>query len=175
MPQQSIPNQTALVLVIVWAMAFLIAFPMSYFVTYYFAKRKNKNAVIWGVFGAFSGLVPALLVLMVATYLCPKCRKALSNRESKTDKCPHCGASLVGKQDWAEDVGRRLTFALLAFMGPVIASVLLFPFGWGFVGFLAGCAVGGIGPAATCGTAARCPRRPMIFAAVIPSARTCRT
>lgn len=54
------------------------------------AYRKNRSALGWGIVGGMF-LIPGLLVLMFMPFVCPKCRKGLSNDEWKNRTCPSCG------------------------------------------------------------------------------------
>ncbi|MDK1030543.1 MAG: hypothetical protein QGD94_00890 [Planctomycetia bacterium] len=54
------------------------------------ANRKNRPALAWGIFGAL-GFFPALLLLIFASFLCPKCKRALTNHEWKIRTCSTCG------------------------------------------------------------------------------------
>ena len=54
------------------------------------AKRKNRNAIGWGIAGGLSWLI-ALLVLAFMPYICPRCEKDLSNDDGKKGHCPSCG------------------------------------------------------------------------------------
>ena len=56
----------------------------------FLAKRKNRNALLWGVIGAFY-LVPAMLILMFMSYLCPNCHGKLNRKQWKDRRCPTCG------------------------------------------------------------------------------------
>jgi len=53
------------------------------------AARKNRNGLVWDIFGGVSPIL-VLLVLMFLPFLCPKCKGALSNREFRNGLCPHC-------------------------------------------------------------------------------------
>lgn len=54
------------------------------------AKRKNRNPVLWGMFG-FLMPVLALVVLAFSKYLCPQCGRALSNANGQARTCSGCG------------------------------------------------------------------------------------
>lgn len=51
---------------------------------------------LWGLLGAFF-FIPALIALAFSSYLCPKCRKVLTNRDGRAKACPHCGASWTSR------------------------------------------------------------------------------
>jgi hypothetical protein len=53
------------------------------------AKRKNRDPLIWGIFGAFFFMF-ALIVLMFMPYLCPKCKKPITNTQRKNKECLNC-------------------------------------------------------------------------------------
>lgn len=55
-----------------------------------FATRKNRSPVGWGIFGVLFA-VPTALVLCFMPFLCPKCRKSLSNDQWNSRICPNCG------------------------------------------------------------------------------------
>jgi len=77
--------------IIVTGVIFLICFR----VIYLFAQRKNRGMLsLWGLFGGMF-FIPMLLLLAFTSYLCPKCRKVLTNRDGKAKKCPHCAASWI--------------------------------------------------------------------------------
>jgi hypothetical protein len=54
------------------------------------AKRKNRSGTLWGIVGGLSWVI-ALLILAFLSYLCPKCKKKLTNIEAKQHLCPDCG------------------------------------------------------------------------------------
>jgi len=56
------------------------------------AKRKNRNSWAWGVIGAFFWSI-SLIVLCFLDFLCPNCKKPMTNQEWKDKKCPRCGWS----------------------------------------------------------------------------------
>lgn len=53
------------------------------------AARKNRNGWLWGIIGGFFW-VPSLIVLCFMNFLCPNCKKPLTNQEWKERKCPRC-------------------------------------------------------------------------------------
>ena len=56
------------------------------------ARRKHRKAWAWGAIGGCPCLFfPATIVLMFMSFLCPKCRRDLSNQEWKQRTCPRCG------------------------------------------------------------------------------------
>jgi MFS family permease len=57
----------------------------------YLAKRKNRNAWGWGIFGAITTLV-GLIVLAFMPYKCPACSASLTNADGKDRTCPSCGS-----------------------------------------------------------------------------------
>ena len=54
------------------------------------AARKNRNPWAWGLLGGLSYMI-ALAVLAFMPYLCPRCRRPLTNSEWKERRCPACG------------------------------------------------------------------------------------
>jgi len=56
--------------------------------TAHFARRKNREVLVWGLLGLHNPL--ALILLAFVRFLCPKCRNPLTNAEARTGKCPHC-------------------------------------------------------------------------------------
>ena len=60
--------------------------------TYALARRKNRLAIVWGIFGAFFPVI-ALLILAFVPYLCPNCSKPLTNEEFAAKSCPRCNGS----------------------------------------------------------------------------------
>ena len=56
------------------------------------AKRKNRNPWAWGVVGALA-LLPGAIVLMFMPYLCPRCRRSITNKEARAGTCPSCDAA----------------------------------------------------------------------------------
>ena len=54
------------------------------------AARKNRNAWAWALIGGLF-LLPGLLVLMFMSYLCPKCKNPILNKEWRDRRCPWCG------------------------------------------------------------------------------------
>ncbi len=71
--------------------SFLIAYAIAALIIGLLAARKNRSGWAWGLIGGLA-LLPGLLVLMFMPYLCPKCRKSLSNKEWKGRTCPRCGS-----------------------------------------------------------------------------------
>lgn len=55
------------------------------------AYRKNRNGLLWGAVGGLF-LIPGLLLLMFMPFICPQCKRSLSNSEWKSRQCPECGA-----------------------------------------------------------------------------------
>ena len=55
-----------------------------------FARRKNRNELLWGAIGGIA-FVPAMVVLAFMPYLCPKCQGELTNRQWRDRTCPGCG------------------------------------------------------------------------------------
>ena len=56
------------------------------------AKRKNRNPWAWGLLGALA-LLPGAIVLMFMPYLCPCCRRSITNKQARADQCPSCDAA----------------------------------------------------------------------------------
>ena len=54
------------------------------------AIRKNRSFLLWGFFGFFTFLV-AGIALAFSSYLCPKCKKSLTNQQWRDRTCPTCG------------------------------------------------------------------------------------
>ena len=63
------------------------------------ASRKNRNTVAWGIAGALS-LVIALLVLAFKPYLCPICKREISNEDAKKGHCPNCESGTIAQSDF---------------------------------------------------------------------------
>jgi predicted RNA-binding Zn-ribbon protein involved in translation (DUF1610 family) len=55
------------------------------------AHQKNRNWVLWGLFGPLAAVISALTLLFLPT-LCPICKRAISDTERKAKHCPMCGA-----------------------------------------------------------------------------------
>jgi hypothetical protein len=54
------------------------------------AKRKNRNALGWGVAGAASWFI-ALIALAFMPTICPKCKCDLKKEMAENHDCPTCG------------------------------------------------------------------------------------
>jgi hypothetical protein len=56
------------------------------------ARQKNRNWILWGLFGPFAAVISALVLLFLPT-LCPRprCQTPLSDTERKEKRCPRCG------------------------------------------------------------------------------------
>ncbi len=59
------------------------------FLTGWCAGRKNRSRRGWAIAGFFLGPL-SLLALAFCSFLCPKCKKPIKNREAKRGACPHC-------------------------------------------------------------------------------------
>lgn len=53
------------------------------------ASRKNRNGFLWGGAALFLGFWP-MIVLAFTSFLCPKCKQAVTNQEASGGKCPRC-------------------------------------------------------------------------------------
>ena len=54
------------------------------------AARKNRSAGGWALLGFLFGIF-SLLVLMFMSFLCPRCRRPLTNSDWRHRHCPSCG------------------------------------------------------------------------------------
>ena len=72
-------------------MIFLVQYAIAALIVGLLAARKNRNAWAWSVIGGLA-LIISLPVLMFMPYLCPKCKKGVSNEEWKSRSCPRCGS-----------------------------------------------------------------------------------
>ena len=70
--------------------AYAISYGLSALVLGWLATRKNRDGWTWGLIGGFFCL-PCLIALACLPYLCPKCKRPLTNREWERRECPTCG------------------------------------------------------------------------------------
>ena len=66
----------------------------------YLAARKNRNGWGWGLM-AFLFCIPTVIFLMFMPYLCPVCKRPLTNQEWRSGVCPSCGGVSKMSQDWS--------------------------------------------------------------------------
>lgn len=88
------------------------------------AARKNRSVLFWGMLGCIPIL--AFLVLAFMPYLCPKCKKSITNTEWKNRTCPQCG-----------DVSKEAMEKFLSNSPRRVEKLILVGFGWTLIGWLA--------------------------------------
>lgn len=66
------------------------SYGLSALVLGWLAARKNRDRWAWGLIGGFF-CVPCLIALACLPYLCPKCKRPLTNGEWERRECPTCG------------------------------------------------------------------------------------
>jgi len=72
------------------ALAYVIGYALSALVLGWLATRKNRDRWGWALLGGFFCL-PSVITLALLPYLCPKCKRPLTNDEWEREDCPTCG------------------------------------------------------------------------------------
>lgn len=71
-------------------LGYLVAYATGAMILGIMAAQRNRDAAAWGFIGGLFFL-PSLIILMLCPYLCPRCRRPLSNKEWRARTCPQCG------------------------------------------------------------------------------------
>ncbi len=95
-------------------------------VTGFLALRKNRSCWLWALVGAITFPIGAVALACVS-FLCPKCRRPLANKEWKDQRCPNCGDLLRLNEDPLESLrfaGPQLVRLLVAVWAMTLALVV---------------------------------------------------
>jgi hypothetical protein len=89
------------------------------------ALRKNRSCWLWALVGATTFFVGGIAVACVR-FLCPKCRRPLTNTEWKDQRCPSCGDLLRLEEDPLRSlkfVSQHLVWFVVALCAMTLALV----------------------------------------------------